>query len=219
MALVYGNQFAGGGYVSLFGKASVHNTAYGKLGESQAYTSADTNGISLAKVDNINGGSNVDLENLYNNIGSILDDIMKKISLGNFDEINIDDINDLTNKLNNQQTTTNNSNFNNFKDTFTNVINLVIVANEQKEQNNILEDRINIADEKAGILDDPEKLQQYIYELKKKSAFYLFNLPDISTVSANVKPEYSEYFKLYGVPVNLEFDQEKLDAIINKIYG
>ena len=175
--------------------------------------------IVTLSLDNINGGSNVDLENLYNNIGSILDDVMKKISLGNFDEIDVNEINDLTTKLENQYTTTNNSNFNNFKDTFNNIINLVVVSNNQYYDYTQLSNSYQVAVQKVEILEDPEKLQYYIYELKKKSAFYLFNLPDISSVSANVKPEYTEYFKLYGVPTDLEFDQEKLDAIIKNIYG
>ena len=72
------------------------------------------------------------------------------------------------------------------------------------------------------ILHDATKLQEYINELKKQ--MYLTSMTVKSTY-ATLKPNYSIYIQLYGVPDNLEFDPHKLSSInmslqrYNLLYG
>ena len=66
--------------------------------------------------------------------------------------------------------------------------------------------------EKASILDDIEKLKEYINSLKKNMS--LFPDIDITIVQAHIKSEYAEYIKLYGYPVGGVFDMDKLGEIL-----
>lgn len=65
--------------------------------------------------------------------------------------------------------------------------------------------------EKLKILDDPEKLRDYILRFKSKNYF-----PDTSVqiIKAKINPEYLEYIKLYGYPEGNVFDPDKLAEII-----
>jgi hypothetical protein len=65
--------------------------------------------------------------------------------------------------------------------------------------------------EKLSILDDPQKLRDYILKFKSSNYF-----PDTSLtiIKAEIKPEYLEYIKLYGYPESNVFDPDKLARII-----
>lgn len=65
--------------------------------------------------------------------------------------------------------------------------------------------------EKLSILDDPQKLRDYILRFKSNNYF-----PDTSLkiIKAEIKPEYLEYIKLYGYPESNVFDPDKLAEII-----
>jgi hypothetical protein len=228
MVLFYGNQTAGGGYISLFGKASINNTAYGKLGESLIFNSVDTNSVSLLKENttslykNDTVNSTKDIDNLFKNIGNVLDKLIKLILEKNYDELEKEIksgiIEETVAKIEAQQTVTVNPTFQLVKETFNNIAQVVSYSYVENITYQELAVSYDIVKEQANILADPVKLQVYIEDLKKQNTFYLFNLPDINTTSANVKPEYEEYFRLYGVPDNLEFEQDKLDEIINRLY-
>jgi hypothetical protein len=89
-------------------------------------------------------------------------------------------------------------------------------------QNTILVDtqnKLEIAQVKVDILLDPVKLKKYIEELNAKAA--ITALPDqtIGMKAAVVKPQYTEYIKLYGLPSNGAFDPEKLGDIVNQLNG
>jgi hypothetical protein len=64
------------------------------------------------------------------------------------------------------------------------------------------------------ILNSNTKLQEYINELSKN--MYLTNIT-VTSAYANLKPKYSIYINLYGLPDNLNFDPSKLTSIINAI--
>jgi hypothetical protein len=64
------------------------------------------------------------------------------------------------------------------------------------------------------ILNDREKLQEYINNLSK--SFYITSI-DVTSTYANLKPQYQIYMQLYGLPENLEFDPYKLSDIIKAI--
>ena len=69
--------------------------------------------------------------------------------------------------------------------------------------------------EKASILNDIDKLKEYINGLR--GTMYL--LPDLNIKAplATVKREYVEYIKLYGYPSGGIFDMDRLAAILINI--
>jgi len=83
------------------------------------------------------------------------------------------------------------------------------------QQYNVLtstQNNLQIMTEKASILDDMDKLKNYIKGLKKNVA--LFPDMNITVVRATIKPEYAEYIRLYGYPSNSIFDMDKLGLIL-----
>jgi hypothetical protein len=86
------------------------------------------------------------------------------------------------------------------------------------EQYGVLKNTQNVlvsTKEKASILDDMNKLKEYINRLKGSRQIF----PDliISAPLATIKPEYAEYIKLYGYPQGGIFDMDKLGAILISI--
>jgi hypothetical protein len=73
--------------------------------------------------------------------------------------------------------------------------------------------RLQAALDKASILDDPEKLKEYINKFKSK----IFPDTTVQIISAKIKPEYLEYIKLYGYPSSNIFDPDKLGEIILRL--
>jgi hypothetical protein len=74
--------------------------------------------------------------------------------------------------------------------------------------------RLNSALNKASILDDPEKLKEYINKFKSS----IFPDTSVQIISAKIKPEYLEYIKLYGYPSSNVFDPDKLGQIILSLH-
>ena len=72
------------------------------------------------------------------------------------------------------------------------------------------ENRLKDALDRASILDNPDKLKEYINNFKS----YIFPDTSVQIISAKIKPEYLEYIKLYGYPSSNVFDPDKLGQII-----
>jgi arsenate reductase-like glutaredoxin family protein len=217
MALAYGNQFLGGGYTSMFGKTITTNTVYGKLGEHEILVGLDAVSGS--------GGSinNKELNDLYDKVGVYLEELMVKHIEGNLDDLvkilTKDKVDDIKYRIyNSLETVGNKTSIETLIKTYQNILNVLEDSTEQYKTYQITLEQLETAQEKASILEDPEKLQEYINTFINSQNSYLMELPDITTTSATVKPEYQEYIKLYGVPDNLEFDEDKLYQIKKKIY-
>jgi len=73
------------------------------------------------------------------------------------------------------------------------------------------------AQEKANILDDPAKLQDYINELKTQRSIFPESIVK-TEVAATIKPEYVEYIRLYGFPAGSVFEMDKLAEIRKTIH-
>lgn len=73
--------------------------------------------------------------------------------------------------------------------------------------------RLTSALNKASILDDPDKLKEYINKFKSR----IFPDTSVQIISAKIKPEYLEYIKLYGYPSSNIFDIDKLGEIIVRL--
>lgn len=70
------------------------------------------------------------------------------------------------------------------------------------------EANLKTAKDKASILDDRKKLQEYINRLLGSSSIF----PDskVTIISAEIKPEYVEYIQMYGFPEGAVFEMDKL---------
>ena len=69
--------------------------------------------------------------------------------------------------------------------------------------------------EKAEILDDQDKLIEYLKE--KQSSIKIIDDLQVEAVHANIKLEYAIYIERYGVPDPFIFDQDLLTEIIDEI--
>jgi hypothetical protein len=66
--------------------------------------------------------------------------------------------------------------------------------------------------QKASILDDKNKLQEYINSLLGSRSIF----PDskVTIIKADIKPEYVEYIQMFGFPEGSVFDMDKLATAI-----
>jgi len=78
---------------------------------------------------------------------------------------------------------------------------------------NELQNRLNSALDKASILDNPERLKEYIKSFKSA----IFPDTSITIIKATIKPQYAEYIKLYGMPSGGVFDLNKLGEIMLRL--
>jgi hypothetical protein len=74
------------------------------------------------------------------------------------------------------------------------------------------EANLTIFQQKASILDDKTKLQNYINSLLGSRSIF----PDskVTIVSAEIKPEYVEYIQMFGFPDGAVFEMDKLATAI-----
>ena len=66
-------------------------------------------------------------------------------------------------------------------------------------------------------LNNKELLEEWIKN--KNKTYGLFGDVVVKVITATLKPEYLEYHKLYGIPMNLMYDTELLTEIKKKIYN
>jgi len=88
-------------------------------------------------------------------------------------------------------------------------------------QNTQLEDYINsymIVKDRADILDDMDRLRQFISDLNTKANPSVFGDHSVTaSVSALISPEYLLYIEEFGFPQDGVFDSEKLANINNRV--
>ena len=70
--------------------------------------------------------------------------------------------------------------------------------------------------EKSSILDNPDKLKQYIAELNKMSELTIVNVKVKPKSVLSIDPVYYEYHKLYGLPINGIYIIDLLEKIGKK---
>jgi hypothetical protein len=73
--------------------------------------------------------------------------------------------------------------------------------------------KLENAEQYETILNDPEKLYEYIKTLNLKTS--VFPLSEVTIQPAVLKAEYATYIQLYGFPEGGVFEMDKLAAIIN----
>jgi len=70
---------------------------------------------------------------------------------------------------------------------------------------------LSISEERCKILDNMEKLQEYIDKLNR--SVNLFKSTPVSIVEAKISPKYAIYLQMYGYPVGGIFDLNLLNNI------
>ena len=80
-----------------------------------------------------------------------------------------------------------------------------------------LQIRLDAASEKAGILLDIKKLEDYIKHMAETTKLSI--LPDVVFTAplVKIKPEIQEYIRLYGLPPDDIFDVDKLGEIMTRL--
>jgi hypothetical protein len=76
-----------------------------------------------------------------------------------------------------------------------------------------LQHKLEQCKERAAILNDPNKLRDFINKMKQN----IFPDSNIQVIKATIKPEYLEYIKKYGYPEGNVFDPIKLTGIIKQL--
>ena len=78
---------------------------------------------------------------------------------------------------------------------------------------------LNDLSECAEVMDDYDKLVEYLGKLKQQRGTEIFTVPQVTIPAAVLRPEYMEYCILYGLPSNGIFDTEKLHPVDKLVAG
>jgi len=78
-----------------------------------------------------------------------------------------------------------------------------------------VQNKLAICEAKEAILYDPVRLKEWLEELRRQRTL----LPDsnVQVIKAELKPEYAQYIKLYGLPDGCIFDPDKLSVVLNEL--
>jgi len=163
-------------------------------------------------------GNLVFLEYLYTKFMLQVTDIINQYNAGNFEYVVQRFTNQYYNILISILSTTKYDNnplirrVRNFCISLVNMFNRVIL--QYLECKNI-EKQLEQARNKASILDDPERLEEYIVGSTKRVNVFRDHM--VTVPMATLKPQYSEYIKLYGFPKNANFDPTLMKGIITRL--
>ena len=105
--------------------------------------------------------------------------------------------------------------FNLYKTTIHNVLEGLLQSKTQYKILNSTKLELETSKAKAGILDDMEKLREYLEGIQKEMSLMTMDIK--LDVIANIKPQYKRYINLYGMPENFVFDSEKLAVIVKDL--
>lgn len=76
--------------------------------------------------------------------------------------------------------------------------------------------KVSALEERTAILDNMEKLQEYINGLNRTVNLFR-NIPPVAVVEAKILPEHATYIRKYGYPVGGIFDVKLLNEIIAQL--
>lgn len=173
-------------------------------------------GIGLSKPSGIEEIVDDKLELTFDTLIESLDKLVKNYSLARFetlDELYKRDRDKIGNELLNTKSKVRHSETRRelrdfFKHTFEGIQQCVI---QFSDLINTIE-KLNESQKKSEILDDMDKLKEYL-EAKKRNMRDIFGIEPITLMKAVVKPEYERYIQLYGFPEGSIFDTDKLTQI------
>lgn len=157
------------------------------------------------------------LKTLYNNVGYSLNNLLHNYSIGNI----VDVKNELVENYDKLSVTI----LNNSKPEYLYYEIMRILLSKTLDGMNqsirqyleLVEtlSKLDTCNKYKTILDDPEKLKDYINELKNRK--YLFDTEPITMIKTVIKPQYSAYINLYGFPSSGIFESIKMGDILYKL--
>ena len=208
--------FKNGKQKSMFGKGmlSEHQPMFGKVMVCLASGSSIFSGMSGAYTDV--------LKDLYLNVGQYLESLFYNYSTGNIEEVaetlTREYYETLAVKLYKERQP---------NKEYYEGIRLIINRALEGLNKSILEHaellrtltQLEECKEKADILNDRDKLNEYINELNKSSGTqrHVFGAQSVTTIAAVLKPKYARYLELYGFPECGVFDVDKMAAICEEL--
>jgi hypothetical protein len=166
----------------------------------------------------IGGDSEELMKQLYNSVGVQLKELLTSYSLGRFrelaDTLTIEKFNQFSTNIANQSKPTQvyyELTRLLFSKTLDGLMQCVL------QYTDLLDTALKLekCQEKSSILDDNDKLRDYINKLQQQR--YLFDVKPLTIIETTIKPEYAEYIKLYGFPENCVFDSNLLAQIIKNL--
>ena len=198
---------------SMFGKG---NICVSKHMTGKVIFCGDSSSLSYA------GSCDEILKSLYLNVGQLVENIFYDYSTGN-----IDDVAELLDHeyyealaiLMYNERVPNQEYYEGIRKLFTRAIEgLYKSVLQNKKYKNVLF-QLEQCQEKISILDDTEKLNEYIKELNEERRRTMSVLPEasISASLPSLKPKYAIYLKRYGFPECGVFEADKLAAICEEL--
>lgn len=193
---------------SIYGGNITTHSSYDIITNSTNKTSFYSN----KSIDSLNLGELV--KSIYNNIYNEVEELYNLFLDNNLETYNVENFILLSLKLFKHRTKTD-IYFNSIIDMLINNITMVQKTKNIQIKLNEAENKIITLEEKASILDNMEKLKEYINQLKSDSI--LIETEATLNKSATIKQEYIIYINKYGMPQDAIFDMKKLAEIKNSI--
>lgn len=158
------------------------------------------------------------LEHIFNPVTTKLQSLLENYSLGKFqvvEETMTNTFNEyFSQQMYNSISCTKNSRYQEkIRVLFTKVFEGLQQSVLQNMRIRELELKLKTSQERCSILDDNDKLIEYINKLR--TGFRFIEDQKITCIAATLKPEYQKYIDLYGLPEGLVFDTDKLNQIKN----
>lgn len=179
----------------------------------------NTNGISRERVLNNN---NIELSyfSLLQNFTKLLKELFVYYSLGDFENVNKILTPAKYTQLVNQLIALKRNvaqfpRYEQIRDTIEKSLIGLMKAMDQYHSINDLKIQLAAAKDRAAILDDMDRLREFLEGLKR--AVSIFPDSHVKVIKAELKPQYAEYIKLYGYPQGGMFDPTKLADIIDSL--
>jgi hypothetical protein len=162
------------------------------------------------------GNSTLLFKSLYDNIYLELSNIYKNIIDNNFnnDLTTRENLLKLSGKIYNERRN-DVKYYNNILELLQNYITIIVAHRNLYFTNEVCKNKVTLLNEQVSILNDLEKLKEYIETLRK--SFKIFEDQEISLqTTIELDKEYDIYIQLYGYPTDGNFDLAKLQDIIDQ---
>ena len=157
---------------------------------------------------------------LYNSVGDAIRSMIQSFAAGDFESLNnaieFQEFNRLAITLFRQTSSRrSDQDFERYREVFTSILLGLQQAMLQYQTLANTAAKLEICEERSSILDDMDKLRDFVNELSTQ--FNLFPEATVAAPTATFAPQYVEYFALYGVPESGIFDPDKMAEILIRL--
>lgn len=159
--------------------------------------------------------NNLIKDNSIIQVNTYLSNFIETINENTNTYINLDTYNSINIALNNLKMSIDSSScFYNIINTYMSIWKILEVSFNKKQELFNLEQSSETWKQDSIILNNIKLLKEYMRELEQRTIFTEIN---VTTIPVLIKPQYSIYHELYGVPNNLHYDPLLLNNIINSL--